>query len=126
MPASIPWRKSVLIGLLWPVGLTLLGIAAATASGEHGSIIFVAMGLIMGLCGAASHASLLLWARYRALPTLLRVLSVWATSMMLFLIVGALLAQRPTEVFFMVSYVAIPAILAAAILEFVLARNNAA
>ncbi len=45
------WQRAALF-LLWIVISTLLGLIAATIDGEHGSVVFIVVGLYVGIAGA--------------------------------------------------------------------------
>jgi hypothetical protein len=125
-PRTIKWRKSLAAALLWFVGCSLSGLAIAAASGEHGSIIFVMFGVAIGVCGGISNASLVLWFRFAALPTLQRIVAVWSASMALFLAFGVVLSWPPTELPLIATYVAVPTLLVSVAVNFLLSRKNVA
>ena len=60
------WKR-VVIAALWPVSSLLMGLLAATLSGEHGSIVFVVVGLYVGVPGAIVYLLLPLLALFRKL-----------------------------------------------------------
>lgn len=60
------WRRFAMAAV-WLIGPVLMGILAATISGEHGSVLFVAVGLYVGVSGAVSYLLLPLLPRFRRL-----------------------------------------------------------
>lgn len=68
------WKRAA-IAVMWLVGPILMGILAATVSGEHGSIVFVVIGLYVGVPGAISYLLLPLFSRFRRLGGLGRFVS---------------------------------------------------
>jgi hypothetical protein len=60
------WKR-VAIAALWPVSSLLMGFLAATLSGEHGSIVFVVVGLYVGVPGAIGYLLLPLLSLFRRL-----------------------------------------------------------
>jgi len=48
----LKFGKRAAIAALWLVSPVLMGILAATMSGEHGSIVYVVVGLYVGVPGA--------------------------------------------------------------------------
>jgi hypothetical protein len=81
------WKR-VAIAALWPVSSLLMGFLAATLSGEHGAIVFVVVGLYVGVPGAIAYLLLPLsplfkklgsWGRI-AVYTVVSILSTVACS----------------------------------------------
>src|SRR5882724_9999503 len=60
------WKRTA-IAVLWLVSPVLMGILAATISGEHGSIVFVVVGLYVGIPGAITYLLLPLLSPFREL-----------------------------------------------------------
>jgi hypothetical protein len=48
------WQRGV-IAALWLIGPVLMGFLAAMISGEHGSVVFVVVGLYVGVSGVVSY-----------------------------------------------------------------------
>jgi hypothetical protein len=48
------WQRAV-IAALWMIAPVLMGFLAAMISGEHGSVVFVVVGLYVGVSGAVSY-----------------------------------------------------------------------
>jgi hypothetical protein len=53
--AQLKVRQRIAIAALWLMVPVLMGILAATISGEHGSVLFVAVGLYVGVSGVVSY-----------------------------------------------------------------------
>ena len=68
------WKRAA-IATLWPVSSLLMGFLAATLSGEHGSIVFVVVGLYVGVSGAISYLLLPLLSPFRRLEGLGRIVA---------------------------------------------------
>lgn len=48
--------RILLLGLIgWPIVCTVIGLAAAVISGEHGSILFLIWGLLIGVAGTITQ-----------------------------------------------------------------------
>jgi hypothetical protein len=60
------WKR-VVIAALWPVSSLLTGFLAATLSGGHGSIVFVVVGIYVGVPGAIAYLLLPLLSLFRKL-----------------------------------------------------------
>ena len=60
------WQRSVIVSL-WLIGPVVMGILAAIISGDHGSVVFVAVGLYVGISGAVSYLLLPLLSPFRRL-----------------------------------------------------------
>jgi len=107
-----------LVWLLVPV----VGVITAVVYGEHGSILFVAIGLWIGVAGAAGNVSLLFVAQFRAFASPIRILAVWAATLTLllcFACISSFSSGKPFVSEFMEAlrmlavYAAAPALLAA-------------
>jgi hypothetical protein len=71
------WRRAV-IAALWMIGPVLMGFLAAMISGEHGSVVFVVVGLYVGVSGAVSYLLLPLVPPLRRLGAIGRTASIAA------------------------------------------------
>jgi ABC-type sugar transport system permease subunit len=130
--ALFSWKRAVLAVILWPVGCSLVGFLIATASGEHGSIIFLGLGVLVGVAGASAHAGLLLIARFRRVSSLGQTLLVWATTaviLMALAIAFAMDSNSPSKLRealgFIFLYAALPALVAATVFNWLVNRAAA-
>jgi ABC-type sugar transport system permease subunit len=122
----------VLAVILWLAGCSLVGFLVATASGEHGSIIFLGLGVLIGAAGASAHAGLLLFGRFRRLPSLGQTLLVWATTaviLMALAVAFAMDSNSPSKLRealgFIALYAALPALAAATVFNWLVNRATA-
>jgi len=69
----LKFGKRAAIAALWLVSPVLMGILAATMSGEHGSIVYVVVGLYVGVPGAISYLLLPLLSLFRGLGLIGRI-----------------------------------------------------
>jgi hypothetical protein len=60
------WQRAV-IAALWLISPALMGFLAAIISGEHGSVVFVVVGLYVGVSGALSYLLFPLFPPFRRL-----------------------------------------------------------
>src|ERR1700722_5578763 len=68
------WKR-VSIAALWPISSPWLGFLAATLSGEQGSIVFVVVGLYVGVPGAIAYLLLPLLSLFRKLGSWGRIVA---------------------------------------------------
>ena len=116
------WRRVRLALVLWLVGCSLAGLLIATWSGEHGSIIFIGLGVFVGVAGAIAHVSLLLTVRFRRLSFFaqLLLLSVFTVALLMAIALAFAAssegANRYTEALTVAAlYASLPAIVAASV-----------
>jgi hypothetical protein len=85
------WRQGLGACVFWIASSALVGITAAALNGEHGSVVFVGLGFVVGLAGALSHNLLLLSSQYRRLVFLRKTATLWfVTVLTLFAFAAAL------------------------------------
>lgn len=71
----------------WLAGCALAGYLVATAHGEHGALLFILLGGLLGLAGAVVHTTLLSVAGFRRCGVGRQALLLWlATLAMTFVI----------------------------------------
>ena len=75
------WRRAA-VAILWLAGPIFMGFLAATISGEHGSIVFVIVGLYVGIPGAISYLLLPLLLPFRKLGGLGRFVTYTVSAIL--------------------------------------------
>jgi hypothetical protein len=102
--------KRAAIAALWPVSSLLMGILAAAFSGEHGSIVFVVVGLYVGVSGAISYFLLPLLSPFRRLESLGRIVTYTVLAILPTIVCAAYVvlsnSRLTTSLFFSISSIA--------------------
>jgi hypothetical protein len=86
------WRVARL-AMIWLFGCSLAGLIIAMINGEFGSIVYVIVGVFVGLSGALSHCLLVRRASFRRRSKVTKAMFVWVGAMIIPLawtVVGAL------------------------------------
>ena len=92
------WRDVLKLVALWIVGCSLAGVLAATFSGQFGSVVFVIVGVFVGLSGAISHCILVQLAAFRRSSNTVKTITLWIGAMTIPLawtVLGALDSTHP-------------------------------
>ena len=95
-----PWRATLRVVVLWLLLCSGIGLLAAFASGEFGSIIYLMTGVVVGLSGAITHAALLRAKSFRSGSGIRRVLWLWVGATVLpaiWVILGELTSVVPVK-----------------------------
>jgi len=95
-----PWRATLRVVLLWLLLCSGIGLLAAFASGEFGSIVYLMTGVVVGASGAITHAALLRVSSFRSGSGIRRVLWLWVGAIILptvWIISGELTSAVPVK-----------------------------
>jgi hypothetical protein len=102
-PGSSPrptWRDNLRIAALWVVGCSVVGFLAATYNGEFGSIVYVFIGVLVGISGAITHCVLVGRDAFRRRSDTFKAIALWIGAMTLPLVwagYGTLTSTRPID-----------------------------
>lgn len=121
------WRSISSACVLWLVGGAVGGMVPAAISGEHGSIIFVVLGVFTGICGAVTHGCLLPTTWFRQQEKLAQVTTLWIGTLFLFLTAASIVnfASRLEALKVVLVYLTAPVLVAAAICNELINRESA-
>ena len=82
LPPPSSWRVARL-AVIWLLGCSLAGIIIAMINGEFGSIVFVILGVFVGLSGALSHCLLVRRASFIRRSEVAKAMIVWIGAMII-------------------------------------------
>lgn len=82
------WRRPLVAATLWMLLGSAAGWAAAYTIAEHGSIVFIGVGVAIGVVGAVAHAGVLQSPRFRVAGLLAQALLLWLATLALLVLVA--------------------------------------
>jgi hypothetical protein len=82
-PRILGWSKIAKLAVFWLLGCSGIGFVAASIYGEFGSIVFVIMGVFVGLSGAISHGVLARRPRFARQSTVAKTAILWIGAMII-------------------------------------------
>jgi uncharacterized membrane protein len=92
------WWKIAKLAAFWLFGCSAIGFVVASISGEFGSIVFLIMGVLVGLSGAICHSVVALRPPFARQSAAARFTILWVGAMfipMAWTILGALNSNVP-------------------------------
>lgn len=92
LPLPSSWKVASL-ATVWLVGCSLAGLVIAMINGEFGSIVYVIVGVFVGLSGAISHWLLVRRASFRRRSEIMKAVILWIGAMiipLMWTVIGAL------------------------------------
>jgi hypothetical protein len=93
------WQRAV-IAAVWLIGPVMMGILVATISGEHGSVLYVVVGLCVGVSGAISYLLLPLLSPFRRLKGIGRIAVCAGVAVLPTVVFSAYVARSGSSRFF--------------------------
>jgi hypothetical protein len=92
------WRGIAKLAAIWIVGCSFAGVVVAMINGEFGSIVFVIVGVFVGLSGAIAHCVLIRRGSFRRRSNFEKAAFLWVGAMVLpgaWAVFGALNSHAP-------------------------------
>ena len=92
------WSKIAKLAASWLFGCSAIGFVVASINGEFGSIVFVIVGVFIGLSGAICHSVLTRRPRFARQSAVAKAAILWVGAMiipMAWTILGALNSKVP-------------------------------
>ncbi len=120
------WPLVLAAATIWFVVFSLAGIGLAVASGEHGSVIFVLLGVMSGTSGAVMCVALWVWPLFRSLPFAQRVLFMALASELLFALSCSFFLMGVSDIALVAASAALPMLLASGLVNHFIGRMREA